>query len=75
MNTDLKSMACRVIALAAVIGSFTVFGVISGCTFDAQHNRAHWESFKGDVRDSHQFIDRTFFNYDWDDPENWYIER
>lgn len=75
MKTALKDTFGRLLMVGALIGSFAIIGVINGCTFNAEHNRAHWESFKRDTREAHQFVDRTFFNYDWDDPENWYIER
>ncbi len=55
------------LALIAVGGVL----VTVGCTFDRDHNRAHWRAFKQDVHDMHVFVDRHFFNYNEDDPDRY----
>ena len=44
---------------------------MAGCTYDSDHNRAHWRAFKQDVHDMHRFIDRHFFDYDEEDPDRY----
>ncbi|MBI5369157.1 MAG: hypothetical protein HZA54_19125 [Planctomycetes bacterium] len=53
--------------VAALVGLVALVG----CTFDSDHNRAHWRSFKQDVHDMHRFIDRHFLNYDEEDPDRY----
>lgn len=74
MKENTMTVTKRLFMGFALLAGFVLFSLLNGCTFDAEHNRAHWASFEQDVQESHKFVDRTFFNYDWDDPDNWYIE-
>ncbi len=43
-----------------------------GCPFfmDAAHTRAHKRAINRDMVEIHQFTDRHFWSYDWEDPYN-----
>lgn len=56
-------------ALWAVFG-FCCLG-LSGCLIDRTHNRRHWESFKKDLHNVHRDVDRTFLNFDEEDPDRY----
>ncbi|MBI3271074.1 MAG: hypothetical protein HYZ53_18870 [Planctomycetes bacterium] len=51
--------------------ALVALATLGGCTFDRDHNLAHWRGFKQDVHKMHRFIDRHFFNYDEEDPDRY----
>jgi hypothetical protein len=56
---------CTAFALLAAVA-------LSGCfTLDEIHNRNHLRSIESDWNAIHETIDRHFFNYDWDDPDDY----
>lgn len=43
--------------------------VSTGTFWSQRHFKTHWQIFFDGVNDMHQFFDRHFLNYDWNDPE------
>ncbi len=71
---NITSIGKRIWTSLLFAGIVCVLGISSGCTFDSRHNQAHLESFKRDMHESHKFIDKHFFHFDWEDPANWYVD-
>ena len=64
--TSLTKRVSMAFALVAVLV------LTSGCfTLNEVHNRNHLRSFEADWNAIHETIDRHFFNYDWDDPDDY----
>lgn len=44
--------------------------IFVGCPFHGspEHRRAHRKAIHNDYVEIHKFIDRHFWNYDWDNP-------
>lgn len=62
-------MSKKVFALGAMVA---ILVLTTGCfTLDEIHNRNHLRSFESDWASIHETIDRHFFNYDWDDPDDY----
>jgi hypothetical protein len=44
---------------------------LSGCStldFWKEDALGHYHRFRGQIHDMHRFVDRHFFDYNWDDP-------
>ncbi len=62
-------MSKKAFAFSALLATLVL---ASGCfTLTEVHNRNHLRSFEKDWDSIHETIDRHFFNYDWDDPDDY----
>ncbi|MDQ7778995.1 MAG: hypothetical protein RDV41_04715 [Planctomycetota bacterium] len=55
----------------ALLFCLALLAFVAGCTYSREHNKRHWLSMKQDLHEMHRWVDKYWFNFDWDDPNRY----